>query len=236
MPREIIAIDGPAAAGKTTVGRRLAARLGWAFLDTGLVYRALTWLAHQHGVAPEDTAALLRLVPLLDVRAVPPQAVEGAGAVWVGGREVTRALHDPAIDADVSLVARQPAVRAALVAPQRRAVDDRPAVVVGRDIGTVIFPDARLKVYLDASPEERARRRAAELAARGVPTAPSAELAALQRRDALDRQREAAPLTVAPDAVRLVTDGLSVEDVVERIVALWAGRATPAPRAGEAVP
>ena len=233
MSREIIAIDGPAAAGKTTVGRRLAARLGWRFLDTGLVYRALTWLAHQHGVPADDTPGLLRLVPLLDLRAGAPHEAKSATTVWIGGQEVTDALRDPAIDADVSLVARQPAIRAALVALQRRAVGDGPAVVAGRDIGTVIFPDARLKIYLDASPEERARRRAAELASRGASASLEAERAAILRRDALDSQRTAAPLTVAPDAVRIVTDGLTAEQVVERILTLWAQRqSTSTGRAG----
>src|SRR5712692_6258272 len=155
MRRTIIALDGPAGAGKTTVGARLAERLGWAFVDTGLLYRALTWLARERGVSVDDEAGLAALAETLEVRVVASESDGENGAVIVNGTDATRALRSPAVDREVSLVAAVPAVRRARVEPQRRAVGAGPAVVAGRDIGTVIFPCAPLKVYLEASVGER---------------------------------------------------------------------------------
>ena len=233
MSEAVIAIDGPAAAGKTTVGLRLAERLGWTFLDTGVLYRALAWLAAERGIAPDDDTRLAPLARALAVQVSRPTVQDGRQAdVVLGERDVTWEIRAPAVDRAVSVVAALPGVRTALIPAQRRAAAGRPAVVVGRDIGTVVFPNAALKVYLEAGVAERARRRAAELAARGQ-SAPVAELVAdLRRRDALDSERAHAPLTIARDAVRVDTEGRSVDQVVETLLALWqaqtsASRAAP---------
>jgi CMP/dCMP kinase len=226
----VIAIDGPAAVGKTTVGRRLADRLGWTFLDTGVLYRALTWVALQRGVAADDEPTLARLAAELDVEVRRPSVADGRDAdVLLAGQDVTWAIRSSAVDGLVSPVAALGAVREALVPVQRTAARDGGAVVVGRDIGTAIFPDADLKVYLDAAPAERARRRSAELAARGALREPAAVLAELQARDALDAGRAHAPLRAAPDAVCLSTDGIGVEAVVDRILSLWRARGPQKP-------
>jgi cytidylate kinase len=144
--------------------------------------------------------------------------------VLLDGRDVTWAIRAPAVDAVVSRVAAVPEVRAALVEPQRRAAGNGPAVVVGRDIGTVIFPDAALKVYLDASLAERARRRAADLRARGLPAGEAEVLRDLTKRDQLDSERACAPLALPADGVVISTDGLSIDEVVDRVLALWRER------------
>ena len=230
MSEPVIAIDGPAAVGKTTVGRRLANRLGWTFLDTGVLYRALAWQAAKEGVPPDDEQRLAAMARDLDVQVSRPSVADGRDAdVWLAGHDVTWRLRAPAVDATVSIVAALPAVREALVPAQRRAAAHGPAVVVGRDIGTVIFPDAALKVFLNAGAEVRARRRALDRAARGTASELPGILADLQRRDALDSGRAHAPLAVPPDAVLLDTDRRDADEVVEAVLALWrARRAGPA--------
>jgi cytidylate kinase len=226
MSEPVIAIDGPAAAGKTTVGSRVAERLGWTFLDTGVLYRALAWLAAERGVALDDDARLASLARDLNVHVTRPSRADGRQAdVVLDARDVTWEIRAPAVDRAVSAVAALPGVRAALIPAQRRAAAHSPAVVVGRDIGTVIFPDAALKVYLDAGLSERARRRAAEFAARGEAPDEAAVEADLLRRDELDSDRAYAPLTVASDAVRIATEGRTIEEVVEAVLALWRTRA-----------
>ncbi|HEY7064000.1 MAG TPA: (d)CMP kinase [Chloroflexota bacterium] len=226
MSPSVIAIDGPAAVGKTTVGRRVADRLAWTFLDTGVLYRALAWLGQQDGIAPDDDARLAALARDLDAQVTRPSKADGREAdVRVHGVDVTWNIRSQAVDRVVSIIAALPEVRAALIPAQRRAAQAGPAVVVGRDIGTVIFPDAALKVYLEATEDERARRRAAELAERGPAPGRAAVLADLRRRDMLDSGREHAPLAAAADAVRVGTDGRSVDEVVEAILALWHDRA-----------
>ena len=225
MTLEVITIDGPAAVGKTTVGRRVAQRLGWTFFDTGVLYRALTWLAQQHGLLIDNAGELAGLASTLDVRVQAPTVADGRDAdIMLDGTDVTWAIRSPEVNRDVSPVAALPAVREALVAPQRNAARAGRAVVVGRDIGTVIFPDAALKVFLQAPAEERARRRGAELAVRGVRRAAADVLQELRARDTLDAQRADAPLVAAADAVRLDTEGLTVEEVADRIVGLWSAR------------
>lgn len=225
MAAKVIAIDGPAAAGKTTVGRRLAERLGWTFFDTGVLYRALALLALERGVPVDDGPALAALARTMAVRVTRASVADGRDAdVLLDGRDVTWAIRAPAVDAVVSRVAAAPEVRAALVEPQRRAARNGPAVVVGRDIGTVIFPDAALKVYLDASLAERARRRAADLRARGLPASEAEVLRDLTRRDQLDSERACAPLALPADGVVISTDGLSIDEVVDRVLALWRER------------
>jgi CMP/dCMP kinase len=214
----LVAIDGPSAAGKTTVGTMVAERLNAAFLDTGVLYRVLTLCAQEQGIAPEDEEALAEFAAKLDVVVQPPSADDGRLAdVFVEGRDVTWAIRTPEVDAHVSQVASHPHVRQALIPAQRRAAESTSAVVVGRDIGTVILPDAQVKIYLDATALERARRRAQQLGA----DADLAEVTrAIERRDELDRSRSTAPLEQAPDAVVVDTDGVPAEDVVERIVAI----------------
>jgi len=225
VPQPIITLDGPAGAGKSTVGARLAARQGWLFVDTGLFYRVVALLALRRGIRLDDEDALSRLARSVRVEFEAGSSGDGPGPrVVVDGEDVTSALRDAAVDRSVSLVAALPGVRAALIEPQRAAVRGRPAVVAGRDIGTIIFPDAALKVYLDASPAERARRRAAQLAASGAGPDPAAVLRDLQRRDDIDSSRATAPLAVPDGATCLMTDGSTVEEVVEQILALWRSR------------
>lgn len=211
----VIAIDGPVASGKSTVGRAVARRHGYRFVDTGLMYRAVTLLAQEGNVSLEDGAALTRLAEEtpLDVR----QDGAGADQVFAAGADVTARLRTAEVEAGVSLVARVPGVRDALVRQQRRMAGEGRVVMVGRDIGTVVVPDAA-KVYLDASPDERARRRHEELAGAGPREASlDAVKENLALRDRLDSEREASPLRVADGAVQVLTDDLDVDGVVERI-------------------
>ena len=224
----VIAIDGPAASGKSTVGYRLAQRLNYLYFDTGAMYRAVTWAALQRGLDLHDQEAIGELARRLhiQVRAPTPAEEDGRQAtVLVDGQDVTWAIRTPEVDQNVSVVAANPRVREALSAQQRRigrqygeGRGDKPGVVmVGRDIGTVVLPDAPLKIYLDAPVEERARRRYQELRQRGKEVSYEQVLADMRRRDKLDSERAIAPLRVAEDAVVLNTAGLSVDEVVERI-------------------
>lgn len=215
-----IALDGPAASGKSSVGRRLAERLGMRCFDTGLLYRALTAAALRAGVAPEDEAGLAALVtagPIV-IEPVPGSATDLR--VAIGAAEPAEALHGPAIDARVSAVSRHAALRAALLPPQRGVAARHRVVMLGRDIGTVVLPEADLKIYLDASAEARARRRFRERLARGEPAVYAEVLAATRERDARDAGRAVAPLARAADAVVVDTDPCDLEAVVEHLVAL----------------
>lgn len=209
----VIAIDGPAASGKTTVGRALAKRLGYLFVDTGVFYRAATVAALDAGTPLGDEPALARLAAEISVA-----FADGGERVLLDGADSTLRLREPDVDAAVSPVSAVAGVRAALLAQQRALAEAGPVVMVGRDVGTVVLPRAA-KVYLDASPEERARRRFAELAAAGAPRSESAVRENLDLRDSTDSRREHAPLAAAPDAVRVSTDGLGAAEVVERILA-----------------
>jgi CMP/dCMP kinase len=211
----VIAIDGPASSGKSSVGAALARALGYRFLDTGLLYRALTWLALHRAVAPSDVPALVGLAGSVLLE---PDATGRVERVLVDGHDVTDEVHAPDVDARVSEIARIPEVRAALLPRQRALAEGGGIVMAGRDIGTVVLPDADLKLYLRASAEERARRRAME---RGLdPDGPEAAaiLASLRRRDEIDSGREVAPLRAAPDAVVVVTDALEFDETVRRVV------------------
>jgi cytidylate kinase len=221
VPDVRVAIDGPGSSGKSSVGMAAANALGLRFVDTGLLYRALAWLATRRGVALDDGPAVAVLAQDVELA---PDSEGRLSRVRVDGHDVTRSVRAAAVDRLVSEVARQPDVRAALVPVQRQLAADAGIVMVGRDIGTVVLPDADLKVYLDASAAERARRRALE---RGLdPDGP--ETAAirtdLERRDAVDSGRAVAPLRPADDAVVLVTDGMSFDAVVERVVELARAR------------
>jgi len=210
----VVALDGPSSSGKSTVGAEAARRLGYRFCDTGLLYRAVAWLALDRGVPASDTAALVALAAAVQLRG------DEHGRlchVTADGRDVTALVHGPTVDRAVSEYSMVPELRAALVVRQRELAARGGIIMAGRDIGTVILPDAPVKIYLDASAEERARRRAAERSAADTAEA-SQILVDLRRRDAIDSGRETAPLRTADDAVLLNTDGRSLDDTVEEVL------------------
>ena len=216
----VIAIDGPASSGKSSVGAAVAARLGYRFLDTGLLYRALTWLALGRGIDPADGPTVAALVPEVDLE---PDELGRLTRVFVDGREVVTEIQTAAVERRVPEIARQPVVRAALLPRQREYAAGGGIVLAGRDIGTVVLPGADRKVWLDASTEARAARRAKE---RGhAPGSPAAAriLADLRRRDATDTGRATAPARPAPDAAIVVTDSLDLEQTVDAVLAIVGG-------------
>jgi len=225
----IVAIDGPAGAGKSTASRRLAARLGFAMVDTGAIYRTVALAASRAGVALDDDARLGALLPGLAIRFAPPPAgqPEAGQRVLLGDEDVSQAIRTPAMSLGASAVSARPVVRDGLLGLQRRlatAPGNRGAVLEGRDIGTVVFPDADAKFFLTASDEIRAGRRFRELQAKGDP-APFEEVLADQRkRDRDDSSRAVAPLRPAGDAVVVDTSGLTLEQVVERLAREVEGR------------
>lgn len=210
----IVAIDGPSGAGKGTVARAVAARLGYRHIDTGAMYRALAWKALQESLDVADEHAVAALAARVAFEL-------DAGRVRIDGHDVAHEIRTPEMDKAAAAVARHPSVRRALVARQRHYGEGGGIVMEGRDIGTVVFPNADVKVYLDASPEERARRRAADPAHASSKTARLSDVAsALAERDKSDSTREASPLTVAEDAVVVDTTGVKIEEVIERVLSL----------------
>jgi len=207
----IIAIDGPSGAGKGTVARAVAAELGYRHVDSGAMYRAVGWKARRDGVPLDDEAAVAALArrSIIDL---------SNDRVAIDGEDVTRAIRTPEIDRAATSVARLPAVRGVLVERQRALGSDGGIVMEGRDIGTVVFPNADVKIYLDASAEERARRRAADPAHTGVPAAVADVATMLTQRDEIDRTRTASPLYAAADAVTIDTTGRSVGQVVTAVL------------------
>lgn len=207
----VITIDGPAASGKSTLGELLAQRLGYTYFDTGVLYRALTYLALHQGIALDDVAALVRIARQTDLKVLPPTEADGRQyTVLADDADITWALRDPDVERNVSAVSTYPSVREALLEQQRVIGRGGRIVMVGRDIGSVVMPDADFKVFLLASPDERARRRYAELQAKGKVVEYRTVLHDLQRRDALDQHNTLQPA----DAYVLDSDGLSPADVV----------------------
>jgi len=226
--RPVVAIDGPAGAGKSTVTRRVADRLGLTYLDTGAMYRAATWLLLDAGIPLDDEARAIDCLRRRAIDLLPDDNPERPARVCVGGKDVTQVIRSAEVTRQVSRVSALPAVRRELVARQRQWGDRGGVVAEGRDIGTFVFPDAELKIFLTASLGERARRRARELeraAAQGI------DLTQLERdiasRDEQDRTRAVSPLAKADDAIKVLTDSLSIDAVVENIAQLYRDRLAP---------
>lgn len=216
---DTIAIDGPAASGKSTLGKKLADKLGYLFFDTGVMYRAVTWIALQKNINLNNASALTDLAEQTDIDVRPASKSDGRSYdVLVDGQDITWDIRRPEVDANVSLVSSYPGVRKALTAQQRKIGMRGKVVMVGRDIGTVVLPEAGLKVYLDASVEERARRRYEELRQRGEDAKVDEILTAMRKRDRIDSTRQFAPLRPADDAIILDSDQLNADQVLERII------------------
>lgn len=221
----VIALDGPAASGKSTVGKAVADRLGYLYFDTGAMYRAVTWLALARGAAITDEAGVTALAEAADIDVLPAAEADGRQyTVLVDGQDVTWAIRGPAVVNSVSQVSAYPGVRAALVVQQRRLAARGRIVMVGRDIGTVVLPDAPLKFYLDASAEERARRRWLEEQSRGGQRTLEQVLAEVRSRDEIDSTRAVAPLRPAADAIIVDSTHMTIEQVVDALMAAIAGQ------------
>ena len=221
MKQNVIAIDGPAGAGKSTVARRVAQQLGCIYVDTGAMYRAVTNRTLGRGLDPTDAAAVGELAARIDVRFVR----EGENLrVLADGRDVTEQIRTPAVTAAVAQISQVPAVRQAMVRLQRELAAAGKAVLDGRDIGTVVTPDACCKIFLTASAGERARRRWLELREKGYTPDQDQLRREMEQRDKQDSERELAPLVQAPDAVAIDTTGLTIDEVVDRIVEIYQDR------------
>ncbi len=220
-PPSIIAIDGPAASGKSTLGRRLADSLGYLFFDTGVMYRAVTWLVLQRGLDVRDGAAVTTLAENTPIDVLPASKPDGRACdVIVAGRDITWETRRPEVDANVSVISAYRGVRRAMSEQQRRIGLRGKVVMVGRDIGTVVLPEADLKIYLDASTQERARRRRDEIRARDGEADYDEVFATVAERDRIDTTRDVAPLRAAPDAVVIDSDKLSADEVFEHVRSL----------------
>src|ERR1044071_1150418 len=217
----IIAIDGPAASGKSTIGLRLAEALGYIFFDTGVMYRAITFLALEREINIHDEAAVTKLAEETQIDVEPASKPDGRACdVLVDGRDITWETRTRKVDENVSIVAAYAGVRKALSQQQRRIGQRGRIVMVGRDIGTVVLPDADLKIYLDATAEERARRRYDEIIARNGKANYDAILKRVIERDRIDSTRDVAPLKAAEDAIVLDSDKLTADEVFEQVLAL----------------
>jgi cytidylate kinase len=224
LPAKIITVDGPAASGKTTIGRKLAERLGYLFFDTGVMYRAVALAAYQTGVNPADEEAVSTLAEKITIDVQPVTARDDrTSTVLLDGDDVSWAIREPVVDESVSRVSAYPRVRAAMVDQQRKIGLRRKVVMIGRDIGTVVLPEADLKIYLEASLEVRARRRFQDLDARGRDQTLEEVQSALARRDEADAGRDLSPLRPAKDAVVIDTSTLTPEETIRKIEPLLAG-------------
>jgi cytidylate kinase len=220
MPK-IIAIDGPAASGKSTVGKKLADDLGYLFFDTGVMYRAVTLAALEAGISVQDADAITELAENVVIEIRPASLQDGRNSdVLLNKRDITWSIRKPEVDQNVSLVSSYSGVRKALTAQQRRIGQTEKLVMVGRDIGTVVLPEADIKIFLDASAEERALRRFKEQSRRENPQSLEEILSDIYRRDLIDSTRMIAPLHPAADAIILNTDGMDVAQVVEKVITL----------------
>jgi len=221
----IVAIDGPAASGKSTLGHLLARRLSYLYFDTGVLYRAVSLAALEHGVSIDDEVSLTELAERAHIDVIEPTVDDGRfNTVLLDGRDVTWEIRAPAVDAIVSPVSAVPGVRRALLGQQRRIGRRGRVILIGRDIGSVVFPDADLKLFIDASLDVRARRRCQELIERGESVSFEHVLEEMRRRDERDRRKPVSPLVVAPGAIVLDTTDLSVDEAVDRAAAIVAGQ------------
>ena len=217
----IIAIDGPAASGKSTLGFRLAEALGYLYFDTGLMYRAVTWLALKHKISLQDESAITRLAEDVPIEVAAPSFEDGRSCdIVVDGHDITWDIRQPEVDANVSIVAAYAGVREALTIQQRRIGLRGRVVMVGRDIGTVVLPEADIKIYLDASAEERARRRYDETLQRGGTADLGDILTKVNERDRIDSTRAVAPLKPADDAILIDSDKLNADQVFQKALSL----------------
>ena len=220
----IIAIDGPASSGKSTLGKKLADSLGYLYFDTGVMYRAVTWAAIQRGIPIQDEIKVTELAKTAQIDVRPPSKKDGRSYdVFLDGQDVTWEIRQAVVDASVSPVSAYIGVRRALTTQQRRIGLRGEVVMVGRDIGTVVLPEADLKIYLDASLEERARRRYDELLSRRVPADLKEIHQSMMARDQIDTTRAVAPLRPAEDAVIIDSDKLDADRVLEKVIELVRG-------------
>ena len=218
----IVAIDGPAGAGKSTVTRSLAHQLELLYLDTGAMYRAVTWLVMQSGITVTDEKAIANLIQDLDLKLTSPESIDLPTVVHINGEEVTTAIRTPEVTANVSAIAAQAAVREELVQMQKEWGEKGGLIAEGRDIATNVFPNAELKIFLTATPAERARRRLEDLKAQGRDDIDIKQLEAdIKSRDEQDSNRAIAPLKKADDAIELVTDNLTIDEVIQKIIELY---------------
>ena len=217
----IIAIDGPAASGKSTVGERLAKELGYLFFDTGVMYRAITYAAMDRLSSIDDEAAVSNLANAVSIDVRPPSIQDDRQSdVLLDGQDVSWEIRRPEVEANVSQVSAYPEVRRAMTSQQRRIGLRGNVVMAGRDIGTVVFPEAQLKIFLVASIEVRARRRLEEILSRGGDASYEAILSSLRRRDQIDSTRAMSPLKVADDAIIIDTNDLTIDEVLEKVRSL----------------
>jgi cytidylate kinase len=217
--RIVVAIDGPAGAGKSTIARAIAARLGYIYIDTGAMYRAVGLWAVRSGIGLDETHKIEELA-----RHAKIEFSAGASNVILNGEDVTEAIRDPQISDAASRASAIAGVRHAMVEAQRRMAEDASVVMEGRDIGTVVFPDADVKIFLDARPEVRAERRMEELRAKGKDVGVETVAREMAERDQRDRTRAESPLVQAPDAVYVDTTGLSIEEVEEAVLRIVRAR------------
>jgi cytidylate kinase len=215
--RIVVAIDGPAGAGKSTIAKGLAARLGFTYIDTGAMYRAVALWAVRQGVDTGDMHRMEQLAVAAGIELSP-------GRIALNGEDVTDSIRTPEVSNGASKIAVIPGVRRAMVAKQREIGERTSVVMEGRDIGTVVFPNAQVKIFLDANPEERVRRRCEEMRAKGLEVNPEQLAAQMKERDQRDSTRVDAPLAQAPDAIYLDSTALGIEDVIESILKIVRSR------------